>query len=92
MQFNPGLLDFYRTRYLDYVLERVSVLDEGLKVFEEEFERLKNIKGRYFDKAVIWIYLKYSGIQQSVTNPETCDKKRLKHISLPKNMLRKIDG
>jgi hypothetical protein len=26
-----GLLDYYRTRYLDYVLDRVSILDEGLK-------------------------------------------------------------
>jgi len=65
-----GLLDFYRTRYLDYVLNRVSVLDEGLKYFEEEFEKLKLINGRYFDKAVIWIYLKYSAIQQRVTNPK----------------------
>ena len=76
-----GLLDFYRTRYLDYVLDRVSVLDEGLKVFEEEFERLKNIKGRYFDKAVIWIYLNYSTIQQRVTNPKTDQEKIKTHIS-----------
>ena len=76
-----GLLDFYRTRYLDYVLDRVSVLDEGLKVFEQEFERLKNIKGRYFDKAVIWIYLKYSGIQQGVTNPKHEQERIITHIS-----------
>lgn len=66
-----GLLDFYRTRYLDYVLQRISVLDEGIKTFEIEFERLKNVKGRYFDKAVIWIYLGYSKIQQKVTNPSS---------------------
>ncbi len=66
-----GFLDFYRTRYLDYVLERVSVLDEGVKTFEDEFEKLKSVKGRYFDKAVIWIYLGYSKIQQKVTNPKS---------------------
>ena len=76
-----GLLDFYRTRYLDYVLVRVSVLDEGLKVFEEEFERLKNINGRYFDKAVIWIYLKYSAVQQKATNPKPEQEKIKAHIS-----------
>jgi hypothetical protein len=66
-----GLLDFYRTRYLDFLLNRVSVLDEGLKVFEEEFDRLKNVRGKYFDKVVIWIYLKYSAVQQKITNPKT---------------------
>ncbi len=66
-----GFLDFYRNRYLDYVLNRVSVLDDGLKAFEIEFERLKKVKGRYFDKAVIWIYLWYSTVQQKLTNPNS---------------------
>lgn len=76
-----GLLDYYRTRYLDYVLNRVSILDEGLKVFEDEFERLKKIKGRYFDKVIIWIYLQYSAIQQKVTNPKPEQEKIKAHIS-----------
>lgn len=76
-----GLLDFYRTRYLDYVLNRASVLDEGIKIFKDEFERLKNVKGRYFDKAVIWIYLKYSHIQQKVTDPKTEEEKNKPEIS-----------
>ena len=76
-----GVMDFYRTRYLDYVLNRVSVLDEGIKIFEDEFERLKRVKGRYFDKAVIWIYLKYSDIQQKVTNPKTEELKSKPSIS-----------
>jgi hypothetical protein len=79
-----GLLDYYRTRYLDYVLERASVLDEGLKLFEDEFERLKNVRGRYFDKAVIWIYLKYSAIQQKVTNPKPDQEKIRAYISAEK--------
>ncbi len=66
-----GLLDFFRTRYLDYVLKRVSVLDDGITYFEEEFERLKSVRGKYFDKAVIWIYLGYSKVQQKVTNPKS---------------------
>ncbi len=77
---HAGLLDFFRTRYLDYALNRASVLDEGLREFEEEFERLKNVKGRYFDKAVIWIYLKYSAVQQKVTSPKPKAEKSL-HIS-----------
>jgi len=76
-----GLLDYYRTRYLDYVLNRVSILDAGLKVFEDEFERLKKNKGRYFDKVIIWIYLQYSAIQQKVTNPKPEQEKIKAHIS-----------
>jgi len=56
-------------------------LDEGLKVFEDEFERLKKIKGRYFDKVIIWIYLQYSAIQQKVTNPKPEQEKIKAHIS-----------
>jgi len=70
-----GLLDYYRTRYLDYVLKRVSILDEELKVFKDEFERLKNINGKYFDKAVIWIYLKYSAVQHLATHPKPGQEK-----------------
>lgn len=76
-----GLLDYYRTRYLDYVLKRVSILGEGLRVFEDEFERLKKIRGRYFDKAIIWIYLKYSVIQRKVTNPKPDQEKIKAYIS-----------
>ena len=76
-----GLLDFYRTRYLDYVLNRVSVLDEGIKIFEDEFERLKRFRKHYFDKAVIWIYLKYSHIQKKVTNPNIEEEKNKHAVS-----------
>lgn len=79
--FQSGLLDFYRNRYLDYVLQRESVLDDGLKSFEEEFGKLKEIKGRYFDKAVIWIYLKYSAVQQKITNPQNSNSEIKRTIS-----------
>ena len=49
----------------------------NLKVFEDEFDSLKKIKGKYFEKAVIWIYLKYSAIQQRATNPKQ-DQEKIK--------------
>jgi hypothetical protein len=79
--FQSGLLDFYRNRYLDYVLNRVSVLDDGIKFFEEEFERLKSVKGRYFDKAVIWIYLQYSAIQHLIIRPKAEEEKTRPDVS-----------
>lgn len=83
-----GLLDYYRTRYLDYVLKRVSVLDEGLTVFEYEFEKLKNFRGKYFDKIIIWIYLKYSTIQRKVTNPKP-DQEKIKPDISPEEYAKK---
>lgn len=68
---HSGLLDYYRNRYLDYVLNRASILDEELKIFKNEFEYLKKTKGKYSDKVIIWIYLKYSAIQQLATNSGT---------------------
>ncbi len=79
---HSGLLDYYRTRYLDHVINRASILDEELKIFENEFERLKKIKGKYSDKAVIWIYLKYSAIQQLVTNSGSNKEKLKPQISV----------
>ena len=76
-----GLLDFYRTRYLDYVLERASVLGDGIKTFEEEFERLKSVRGRFFDKIVIWIYLGYSKIQHKLTNPVATEEQSKPNIT-----------
>jgi hypothetical protein len=83
-----GLLDFYRNRYLDYVLQRASVLDEGITYFEEEFERLKNVKGKFFDKVIIWIYLKYSTVQQALTHPKT-DKENIRLAIDPEEYARK---
>jgi hypothetical protein len=62
-----GFLDFYRARYLDITLERVSILVEEQTWFESEYAALKKQKGRYFERLLIWIYLKYSVWQRKVT-------------------------
>lgn len=74
--FQSGLLDYYRTRYLDHVIHPVSILGEGMKEFEAEFERLKTAKGRHFDKVIIGGYLKYSALQQRINRPEKDPDKR----------------
>ena len=58
-----GLLDFYRNRFLDIVLQRKSVLDEGVKGFQQEYEILRREKRKFFDRVLIWIYLRYSALQ-----------------------------
>lgn len=57
------LVDYYRNRYLDYVLERKSTFEEDLDEFRIEYFSLKNQKGKWFDKMIIGLYLKYSQFQ-----------------------------
>ena len=60
------LVDYYRTRFLDFVLERKSTLAEGIEEYRNEYEFLKNQKDKWFDKTIINIYLKYSNIQRKL--------------------------
>lgn len=57
------LLDFYRNRFMDNVLNRANTLGDSLKEFENEYATLNNVKERYFDKFILWLYLKYSSLQ-----------------------------
>ncbi len=59
-----GLLDFYRNRFLDITLERKSVLGEEQKAFRDELNALRQRKGRWVEKALLWIYLRYSAVQR----------------------------
>jgi len=56
-------LDYYRNRFMDYTLNRASLLGDDLQEFENEFNRIKTRGGSYFQYAILWIYLKYSKIQ-----------------------------
>jgi phosphatidylglycerophosphate synthase len=56
-------LDFYRTKYRDYSLNRDLTLGASLAEFEKEFKKLEQCGGNCFSKFVIWVYLKYSAIQ-----------------------------
>lgn len=60
--------DHYRNMYLEYVYHKVSSLDEEIKEYSEEKEKLKKINGRFFEKFLISIYLTYCGFQKNSTN------------------------
>ena len=62
------LVDYYRTRFLDYVLERKSTFDEDLDDFQSEYDKIKDQKGNWFDKIAIGLYLKYNGLQSKLTS------------------------
>lgn len=61
-----GLLDYYRTKFLDYKLKRLSVLEDELQQFKDEYEKLKSVEGRIIEKFIINVYLKYCQIQNNI--------------------------
>jgi len=69
------LLDYYRNRFLDIVLERESVLETELREFTEEYDRIKTMKRKYFDKILLKIYLKYSKFQVKMAKGKESSKK-----------------
>lgn len=62
--------DHYRNMYLEYAYGKVSGLDEEIAEYSEEQEKLKNEKGKYFEKFLISIYLSYSRFQKNSSNYE----------------------
>jgi hypothetical protein len=60
------LLDFYRNRFIDYVQGHKSTFEEGIDEFRKEHEKLKHQKRKWFDRVVIFIFLRYSIIQRAL--------------------------
>ena len=61
------LVDYYRNRFLDYVLQRKSTFEEDMDSFREEYNAIKNQKNKWLDKWVIKTYFKYSAFQDKLT-------------------------
>lgn len=59
-------LDFYRNRYLDITLRRVSVLEKEQQAFADAYDDLLRQPGRALEKVLIGVYLKYSSIQRVI--------------------------
>ena len=68
------LVDYYRTRFLDYVLDRKSTFEEELDDFKNEYIQIKGKKGKSFDRFIIGLYLKYNNIQSKLTANKKTDK------------------
>jgi phosphatidylglycerophosphate synthase len=62
-----ALVDYYRNRFLDYVLERKSTFEEGLESFRQEYDAIKNVKGKWLDRIILSSYFKYSAMQRKLT-------------------------
>ena len=70
-------LDYYRNQFLDYALDRKSILGGDLEQFETEYKRLITAKKWSLDRLLIWIYLKYSRIQISLSSKQDQSQTRI---------------
>jgi len=64
-------LDYYRNKFLDFAFHRNSTLGENLDEFELELAKIKKNGGKYFQRIIIWIYLKYSALQVNASSKNT---------------------
>ena len=62
------LVDYYRNRFLDVVLGRVSTFEEDLAEFEREYTSYREQGVRLFDRFIIRVYLGYSGMQRGLAS------------------------
>jgi phosphatidylglycerophosphate synthase len=60
------LVDFYRNRFLDVVLNRQNTFTEGVNEYRKEYNQIKNQKGRWLDRKIIMAYLIFSNLQKKV--------------------------
>lgn len=68
IMIHGSLVDYYRTRFMDYVLGRKNTLVDGIEEYRKEYESIKSQKGKLFDRLIIAIYLKYSDLQRNLTS------------------------
>ena len=71
------LVDYYRNRFLDYVLERTSTFEEDMDAFKNEYQAIKDQKNKRIDKWIIGAYFKYSAMQDMLI-PKKKGEKLLK--------------
>ena len=68
------LVDYYRNRFLDYVLERKNMFEEDLEDYKKEYETIKDDKSKWLTKVIIRIYLKYMKFQGNITAKKKDEK------------------
>ncbi len=80
------LVDFYRNRFLDYVLQRKNTFEEDLQSYKDEYEVLKGQKNKWLDRTIIQIYLYYSSFQDKLISK---GKKTVFFIATPQEYYEK---
>jgi len=68
-----GLLDYYRNEYLAHARGRRGFLSEELGEAGAEYERLAKEEGRYAEKFLLTVYLRYSKFQNQLEQKKQPD-------------------
>jgi phosphatidylglycerophosphate synthase len=71
------LADYHRTRFLDYVNDRIGTFEDEVKEFQDDYEQLKKEKGHLIYKLLLRLYIGYSSIQLKLT-PANNEQKKIK--------------
>jgi phosphatidylglycerophosphate synthase len=69
-----ALVDYYRNRFLDYVLQRKSTFEEEMESFREEYKSLEGKKNVWLDRWIIRSYFRYSALQEKLTTKKRNEK------------------
>jgi|WetSurMetagenome_2_1015567.scaffolds.fasta_scaffold02358_8 phosphatidylglycerophosphate synthase len=64
--FQEMLVDYHRTHFIDIYKGRKDTFKIINLEFRQEYMKLKDLKGRWFEKNLIYIYLLYSNIQRKL--------------------------
>lgn len=68
------MVDYYRNRFLDYVLQRKSTFEEDMDSFREEYHTIKDQKNKWLDRWIIRRYFDYSAFQEKLISKKKGEK------------------
>ena len=69
-----ALVDYYRNRFLDYVLKRQSTFEEDMDSFKEEYNTINDQKNKRLDRWILRRYFDYSTFQEKLTAKKKGEK------------------
>lgn len=61
--FHAMIVDYYRVEFMSHGLGKVVSVWEERRIFAEEMDRIKYMKGKWLDKIIITVYLGYAHLQ-----------------------------
>jgi len=68
------MVDYYRNRFLDYVLQRKSTFEEDMDSFRAEYYTIKDQKNKRLDRWILRRYFDYSAFQEKLTSKKKGEK------------------
>ena len=79
--FNAMIFDYYKNEFMAHALGKMNSTQEDIDLFTDKLKKMKRVKGNFYVKFVIRVYLIYSKIQMTKTSkrvkydPQTYFKK-----------------